>query len=77
LLVEAQSDEANPCNINIHLLGHSTGAYVIMEAFNQAQKKGALYRAEWRVAQVALIGGDIASSSLRADSEWSAALESL
>lgn len=74
LLVEAQNDTANPCKINVHLLGHSTGAYVIMEAFNQAQKKGALYRAAWRVAQVALIGADIASSSLRADCEWAHAM---
>jgi esterase/lipase superfamily enzyme len=74
LLVEAQSDTEHPCKINIHLLGHSTGAYVIMEAFSQAQKKGALFRAEWRVAQVALIGGDISSTSLSADSEWAAAM---
>jgi len=74
LLVEAQQDTEHPCKINVHLLGHSTGAYVIMEAFNQAQKKGSLFRAEWRVAQVALIGGDIASTSLRADSEWASAL---
>ncbi len=74
LLVDAQSDAANPCKINVHLLGHSTGAYVIMEAFNQAQKKGTLFRADWRVAQVALIGADIAASSLRADSEWASAM---
>jgi len=70
MLVDAQHDEENPCKLNVHLLGHSTGAYVIMEAFAQAQKKGPLYRADWRVSQVALIGGDISSDSLRADSEW-------
>lgn len=74
LLVEAQDDTENPCKINIHLLGHSTGAYVIMEAFNQAQKRGDLYRSHWRVAQVAMIGADIASSSLRTDSEWASAM---
>jgi len=74
LLVEAQGDQENPCKINVHLLGHSTGAYVIMEAFTQAQKKGALFRAEWRVAQVALIGADISSASLGASSEWAAAM---
>lgn len=71
MLVDAQNDRNNPCKLNIHLLGHSTGAYVIMEAFVQAAKKGALFRADWRVDQVALIGGDISSDSLRADSEWS------
>lgn len=74
LLVDAQNDPANPCKINVHLLGHSTGAYVIMEAFNQAQKKGALFRSDWHVAQVALIGGDISAASLRADSEWAGAM---
>lgn len=74
LLIDAQQDPAHPCKINVHLLGHSTGAYVIMEAFNQAQKKGSLFRADWRVAQIALIGADISSASLRADSEWSSAM---
>ncbi|HEX7867738.1 MAG TPA: alpha/beta fold hydrolase [Variovorax sp.] len=74
LLVNAQNDDKNPCKVNVHLLGHSTGAYVIMEAFNQAQKKGSLYRSDWKVAQVALIGGDISSSSLGAGSEWARAM---
>jgi pimeloyl-ACP methyl ester carboxylesterase len=71
LLVTAQSDQENPCKLNVHLLGHSTGAYVITEAFSQAQKHGKLYKSDWRVAQVALIGADIAAESLRASSEWS------
>jgi pimeloyl-ACP methyl ester carboxylesterase len=68
LLVEAQAvprTDADACRLNIHLLGHSTGAYVIMEAFAQAQKVGAFYRSDWKVAQVAFIGGDVSSSSLR------------
>lgn len=74
LLVEARADTEHPCSLNIHLLGHSTGAYVIMEAFNQAKKQGDLYRADWRVAQVALIGGDVSSASFNAGSEWAAAM---
>lgn len=54
------------CDTNVHLLGHSTGAYVIREAFYHARKKGALHRADWKVSQVALIGGDIASATLAA-----------
>jgi len=60
------------CQTNVHLLGHSTGAYVIMEAFSQAEKNGKLFKQPWRVGQVALIGGDISSSSLSIDSEWAA-----
>lgn len=74
LLVEAQHDDKHPCTINVHLLGHSTGAYVIMEAFNQAQKKGSLFKADWQVSQVAFIGGDVSADSLRADSEWAQAM---
>ena len=66
--------QENGCKTNIHLIGHSTGAYVIMEAFAQAEKDGALFKSDWRIAQVALIGGDIASASLAADSEWAAPL---
>lgn len=60
------------CETNVHLIGHSTGAYVIMEAFAQSEKEGPLFRTDWRIAQVAFIGGDVASSSVAADSEWAA-----
>ncbi|WP_341675535.1 alpha/beta fold hydrolase [Niveibacterium sp. SC-1] len=59
------------CVLNVHLIGHSTGAYVIQEAFSRATTKGELFRAEWRIAQVVLIGGDIAADSLDASSQWS------
>lgn len=59
-----------PCTINVHLLGHSTGAYVIMEAFSQAAKKGQYFKKPWRIAQVAFIGGDVSSASLAERSDW-------
>lgn len=77
LLVEAQfpSDAAAPsCKINVHLLGHSTGAYVIMEAFAQAAKTGKFFRKPWRIAQVAFIAGDVSSASLERSSDWAAPL---
>lgn len=73
ILINAQfpQDGATPaCTINLHLLGHSTGAYVIMEAFAQSAKKGAFYKKPWRIAQVAFIGGDVASGSLAESSDW-------
>ncbi len=60
------------CETNIHLLGHSTGAYVIMEAFAQAEKRGELYKSDWRIGQVAFIAGDVAASTLAAGDEWAA-----
>ena len=66
--------QANGCQTNIHLIGHSTGAYVIMEAFAQSDKDGELFKSEWRIAQVAFIGGDVASASLATNSDWSGPL---
>jgi esterase/lipase superfamily enzyme len=66
--------QAGGCETNIHLIGHSTGAYLITEACAQAQKKGSLFKQDWRIGQVAFIGGDISSGSLAADSGWAASL---
>lgn len=73
LVVDAQFPEgagAKPCTLNIHMLGHSTGAYVIMEAFAAAAKRGDLFRKPWRIGQVAFIGGDVSSDSLAASADW-------
>lgn len=58
------------CELNVHLLGHSTGAYVIMEAFSAAQKRERLFKSPWRVAQAAFIAGDVSRDSLAVDSDW-------
>lgn len=73
IAVDAQfptDPKAKACTINIHLLGHSTGAYVIMEAFSNAKKKGSLFRKPWRIGQVVFIGGDVSRDSLTEDSDW-------
>jgi pimeloyl-ACP methyl ester carboxylesterase len=75
MLVDAQfpSDtNTAPCTINVHLLGHSTGAYVIMEAFAQAAKNGRFFKQPWRIAQVVFLAGDVSSNSLSATSDWAA-----
>lgn len=70
-LGEAARRRAKPCDLNIHLIGHSTGAYVIMEAFAQSEAEGKLHRSGWRIGQVAFIGGDVSSDSMSASSDWS------
>ena len=62
------------CDTNVHLIGHSTGAYVIREAFYHARKKGVLHRADWKVAQVVFVGADIASETLSENDSVSRAL---
>ena len=75
IVIDAQfptDPKVNSCTINVHLLGHSTGAYVIMEAFANAAKKGELFKKQWRIAQVVFIGGDVSSASLSSKSDWAA-----
>lgn len=67
LLVDGQKAQ---CETNVHVLGHSTGAYVLMEAFAQAEKKGEFFKSDWRVGQVALIAGDVSQDSLALGSDW-------
>lgn len=68
------SQEQGPdCTINVHLLGHSTGAYVIREAFDDADD-ASLANNSWLVSQIALIGGDVSAGSLSADNSSSESL---
>jgi len=59
--------DKNKCDIDVHLLGHSTGAYVIREAFYEASFNKSLSRINWQVSQIALIGGDISRDALAQD----------
>lgn len=53
------------CRINVHLLGHSTGAYVIRESFDDADDRHTPGGSDWMVSQIMFIGGDISSASLQ------------
>lgn len=53
------------CTINVHVLGHSTGAYVIREAFDDADDTG-LPNAGWSVSQVVFAAGDVSADSMSA-----------
>ena len=64
----------NKCDIDIHLLGHSTGAYVIREAFYEASQNRSISRVNWQVSQIVFIGGDIARKSLSINDQKSKAL---
>jgi len=51
------------CAIKISLLGHSTGAYVIREAFDDADDAELMNNA-WMISQIAFVGGDVSSASM-------------
>lgn len=54
---------ARPCYTNVHVLGHSTGAYVIREAFDDADDRRSLSSRNWSISQVAFFAADISKSS--------------
>lgn len=51
------------CRINVHVLGHSTGAYVIREAFDDADDRASIANVNWTVSQVCLIAADVSAGS--------------
>ncbi len=59
--------QARGCDLNVHLLGHSTGAYVIRHAFTDADEVTEIKNRPWKVSQIALIGADVSSCSLADD----------
>lgn len=52
------------CEINVHLLAHSTGAYVIREAFDDADDRANIASINWTVSQICLISADISRKSM-------------
>lgn len=62
----------NKCILNVHLLGHSMGAYVIREAFYRARKMNKASRA--MVNQIVFISADIPQESLSTGSQKSNAM---
>jgi pimeloyl-ACP methyl ester carboxylesterase len=62
------------CTINVHILAHSTGAYVVREAFDDADDTNevsigvntgvSVNSSNWMVTQMIFISGDVAASSM-------------
>ena len=57
--------QAQQCAISVHTLGHSTGAFVIREAFDHADD-GQATATSWTVGQLVLIAGDVSAVSFSA-----------
>jgi esterase/lipase superfamily enzyme len=62
------------CQTNLHVLAHSMGAYVVREAFSDADDRRRLAVVNWMVSQMMLVAGDISSSSLSEGNPLSASL---
>lgn len=53
------------CRINVHLLAHSMGAFLVREAFDDADNNnGNIGMSNWMTSQVVLIAGDISMGSM-------------
>lgn len=62
LLAKQQSKN---CEKNIHIIAHSTGAYIVQEAFDDAETTRSTAEVNWNVSQIIFIGGDVSSDSMR------------
>jgi esterase/lipase superfamily enzyme len=54
------------CEISTHVLAHSMGAFVLREAFDDADDRRGLVNTGWSLSQVMLIGADVSASSMGA-----------
>lgn len=67
------AEQTPDCTINVHVLGHSTGAYVIREAFDDADD-ASLPNSAWGVSQLVFAAGDVSAASMSAGSPDSESL---
>lgn len=64
-LISAFAKRQRPdCALNVHVLAHSMGAYVLREAFDDADDRPAVAGNSWSVSQVMLVAADVSSASL-------------
>lgn len=59
-------NRARTCSVNIHIIAHSMGGFVLREAFRASDKsRSAKVPNDWRVSQLVLFAADISSSSFQ------------
>jgi esterase/lipase superfamily enzyme len=58
----AQQVEAG-CRINVHVIAHSTGAFIVRESFCDAQSTEYAHD-KWTASQIVFIAGDVSSRSM-------------
>lgn len=67
---EFSSRQQPDCRIDVSLIGHSMGCFVVREAFDFADGEHVVSQNNWTVSQVAFVAADISQSSMReGDSE--------
>jgi len=66
--------QEDACRVNTHLLAHSSGAYVVREAFDDADDRPKIAASNWMVSQIMFIAADVSARSLGAGNPKSASL---
>lgn len=62
------------CRINVHVVAHSMGAYVVREAFDDADDRPAIAETNWNVSQLCLVSADVSAGSMSANDARSRSL---
>lgn len=62
------------CRINVHVLAHSMGGYVVREAFDDADDRPAIAAHSWSVSQLMLVSADVSAASMSANNSKSSSL---
>jgi pimeloyl-ACP methyl ester carboxylesterase len=66
--------QSRGCKINLHVVAHSMGAYLVREAFDDADDRPLIAQSNWNVSQLCLVGADVSSASMSADDSRSRSL---
>ncbi|SFI26183.1 alpha/beta hydrolase [Jannaschia pohangensis] len=62
------------CRINLHIVAHSMGAFVVREAFDDADDRPAIAQTNWSVSQIMLIAADVSAGGMAEGSAKSSSL---
>jgi esterase/lipase superfamily enzyme len=62
------------CRIDMHILAHSMGCFVVREAFDDADDRARIAGKSWTVSQIMLVAADISVESLSAGHPKSSSL---
>ena len=62
------------CKYNLHVVAHSMGAYVVREAFDDADDRPAIAASNWTVSQICLVGADVSAASMTSSDSRSRSL---
>lgn len=54
------------CRINVHIVAHSMGAYVVRQAFDDADDRPKIAASNWNVSQMCFVAADVSALSMSA-----------